>query len=357
MGKMNSFSIIAGIILIFSSATAMAGSPYAIPASGTQFKPHVANPSLTQNPVVNRSVGHARQPVHSVRKYTATTKVGVRRQGVVSAGGASWNCRGNRCTTKTAWTRPTVQSCKALASAVGAIQSYGRRGAGLNAGELLSCNAGIAVARSKRKAKTASAFNSNLATKAPVRGSFAPPQGNRRVLNASPPAGGGFAPAIKVPPSIRNHGKAPANLLRHRSGGGFSPRAPLVSVNPGNAEGNLLKNRGGSRAATGMDGKSLLTSHEDSSRSHALSSHDNQNSDQPTINTGPLTLVGARSTPYTVRTGPLVLSNVAPHANAQVAAGSSQGVVINTGPLTLVGARSTPYTVRTGPLILTGEPH
>jgi len=228
-------------ILIFSSATAMAGSPYnlTIPAPGAQFRPHVAKPSLNQNPVVNPSIGHARQLVHSFRKYTATTKARVRRQGVVSAGGASWNCRGNRCTTQTAWTRPTVQTCKSLASAVGAIQSYGKRGAMLNATDIRSCNAEIIAVRSTRMPVTN--FNHRFAVGTqvpvmppPVHGSAAPPHTplsrppmiGRTTLNMPASRQGGFAPATA--PSAKGStsgGKSPGGSPRH---GGFAPASQLT---------------------------------------------------------------------------------------------------------------------------------
>jgi len=322
-------SVVVCAIFIFSSAAVISG-PSNIPPQGMKFTPHVAQPVLKTRPVTDRSVGHAQRSTPHMFLYTATTKNKSRRQGVVSSGGVRWNCKNRRCTTSASWGKPTVQTCKMLAQTVGVIQSYGKHGAVLNAIDMRSCNAGIMVAKSKRKAKTASVFNSNLATKAPVvtprtfarppvRGGFAPLPGNRHVLSASPQLSGmgkpkiasrsspekplprqggfaglpheqriikrltdmqnkkereleratndvrclskksgkeisgkqhhgGFAPAIKVPPAIRNHGNAPANLLRRRSGGGF------VSVR--SVAGERMLTSAQALEMTGLDGAS-----------------------------------------------------------------------------------------------------
>ncbi len=140
MWKMNFISAIASAMFLFSSATAIAGSPYnlTIPATGLKFTPRVVRPARPQfNPQLAQPAPETRpvisRPVRIIAPsfpYTAMTKSRVRRQGVVSAGGARWNCNGNRCTTNAVWARPSVQACKALARSVGAIQSYGKRGTG-----------------------------------------------------------------------------------------------------------------------------------------------------------------------------------------------------------------------------------
>jgi len=280
MIKITVNSAIACALFLCSGTMAVAGSPYnlKIPAPGTQFKPHVANPSLKQNPVVNRSIGHARQPVHSVRKYTATTKARARRQGVVSAGGASWNCRGNRCTTKTAWTRPTVQTCKALASAVGAIQSYGTRGAGLVARDIRSCNTGIMVAKRVKKPKKS--FNHGMAAKAPVlpipptrhalpkQGGFRGGVNSRASLGRPALARGGSVTRQGVLPKQGNLNRATGNRFADRASGGFAPKQPSkngsmphnLSPKP-HAGGGFAPARPSPARGTTSGGSSPATSH------------------------------------------------------------------------------------------------
>jgi len=250
MGKMNAIiSVTVSAMFLFSSAIAMAGSPYnfTLPPPGAIGTPHVATPSLRQRPVINPSLGHAQRSAGSVRKYIAMTKSKARRQGTVSAGGASWNCTGNRCTASTTWVRPTVQACKALAGAVGAIKSFSKRGAGLDAGKIRSCNAGIVTVRVNRKTRTT--FNRGLAARAPVfaprlsargvtglprtppavhappvRGGFTPRATSRLAPNTRLPGNGGFAPALRVPPATRNLHKLTRKRSGNRAGGGFAPR-------------------------------------------------------------------------------------------------------------------------------------
>ena len=298
-----------------------APSGFTLPAQGLHLnvQPPINSHHLNAHPVIPHPAGHVQLLIPHTYTYIATTKSKARKQGAVSTGSVHWTCKGNRCTTRTAWARPTVQTCKTLARSVGPIQSYGKRGAMLNATDMRSCNAGIMVAKSKRKRKsnTPFNFNSNLAIKAPmvrprtfarppVRGGFAPSPGNRRVLSASPPAGGGFAPAIKIAPAIRNHGNTPANLLSHRSGGGFAPDTVRTS--------QLV-----------LVGKPQVPD---------------------TVSTERLVLVGKPQAPDTVRTSQLVLVG-----KPQVPD------TVRTGQLVLVGKPQVPDTVRTGQLILVGKRH
>lgn len=58
----------------------------------------------------------------------------------VSAGGLEWHCEGVSCTARSSGPRATVEACRALASRVGRITSYGRSGDRLEATELEACN-------------------------------------------------------------------------------------------------------------------------------------------------------------------------------------------------------------------------
>jgi len=193
---------------LFSGTMALAGSPYnlAVPAPGLKFQPHVAqpvikvkptnrHPVLTTQPTIRRST----RVITPVFPYTAMTQSRARRQGKISAGGVRWSCKGARCTTSASWARPTVQTCKALAGVVGAIQSYGKRGVGLNAMDIRRCNAGIAVAKSKRKRGTA--FNRGFAARAPIHAPHAPVRGITGLSHTpsaihAPQVHGGFVPSI-----------------------------------------------------------------------------------------------------------------------------------------------------------------
>jgi len=255
MIKITVNSAIACALFLYSSTMAVAGSPYNlnIPAPGSQFRPHAANPSLRQKPVINRSLGHVQRPAVSIRKYIAITNSRARRQGAVSAGGVQWQCKGNRCTTKAAWARPTVQTCKVLAGAVGAIQSYRTRGAGLIARDIRSCNAGIIIARAHKMPKAVS-INHGLAARAPTiaphspvrdiaglpykplvthappaRGGFAPKAGNRNVLRVPPRRQGGFAPK-----QASNDGSPPrSSSPKPHTGGGFAPSSATRGTTSG----------------------------------------------------------------------------------------------------------------------------
>jgi len=79
MGKMNFISAIASAMLLFSSATVIAGSPYnlAIPTPGSQFKPHLAQPVLKLRPTINHSTGHVKTKKKAVRKRTRRTHTSV----------------------------------------------------------------------------------------------------------------------------------------------------------------------------------------------------------------------------------------------------------------------------------------
>ncbi len=281
MENMNFISTIASAMFLFSSAPAMAGSPYnlTMPATGLTFKPRVVRPArLRFKPRLVRPVPETKsviiRPVRIIPPsfpYTAMAKSRARRQGVVFVGGARWNCTGNRCTTNAVWTRPTVQTCQALARSVGAIQSYGKRGAGLNAGEIRLCNAGIVVTRSGRKPRLV--FNRGLGARTPVLAPRLPgiPTGAAsrgfRALPAPvmPRVRSGFAPVF--PTGFVNRGKTKGNHLKIWPGGSFVARAtgrlvpgmPLpgrggfasalrgfpATRNFGNAMGNLPKNRTG----------------------------------------------------------------------------------------------------------------
>ncbi len=239
MGKVNSIRVIASAMFLFSSATAIAGPPYnlTIPATGLKFRPRVAQPAGLQfNPRLARPAPKTKpvlsRPVRIIVPafpYTAMTQSRARRQGVVSAGGARWNCTGNRCATNAAWKRPTVQACKALARSVGPIRSYGKRGADLNESDIRLCNAGIITARPGRK--PGPVFNRGLAAGMPV---FAPrlpgrPAGAASGRSRTPPAPtrprvrGRFAPGL--PTAFVNRGKTARDHPGIRSGGGFAPQA------------------------------------------------------------------------------------------------------------------------------------
>jgi hypothetical protein len=90
------------------------------------------------------------RPVATVYQYTAETSTPAIKQGMVLAGGLNWNCTGSRCTISGPWPTPALASCKALASVVGALRSYGHnQGAQLDAAQMAQCNAGLPVAASK----------------------------------------------------------------------------------------------------------------------------------------------------------------------------------------------------------------
>lgn len=82
--------------------------------------------------------------------YTAVTRKPATRQGLVKVSGANWSCRGNQCTVRSTWSRPTANECKSLARAVGIIQRFGTKRRLLNSNELKSCNQGIAVNKDRR---------------------------------------------------------------------------------------------------------------------------------------------------------------------------------------------------------------
>lgn len=77
--------------------------------------------------------------------YRAETSAPARRQGNVSAGGVTWTCAANTCTTRRPGERPSVEACRALATEVGPIASFGRVGALLSATEIQQCNASMAL--------------------------------------------------------------------------------------------------------------------------------------------------------------------------------------------------------------------
>ena len=99
------------------------------------------------------------KPGTTVYQYTAETAAPAYKQGMVLAGGLNWNCIGSRCSISGPWPTPAVTSCKALATVVGALRSYGHnQGAHLDASQLAQCNAGLAVAASKAIALSAPAL-------------------------------------------------------------------------------------------------------------------------------------------------------------------------------------------------------
>lgn len=73
-------------------------------------------------------------------EYTAQTRVRARRQGAVTAGSLTWQCRDTRCTIRGSWTAPSVAACRTLAQQVGEITSYGRTGGELTVAQLQQCN-------------------------------------------------------------------------------------------------------------------------------------------------------------------------------------------------------------------------
>jgi len=239
MIKITANSIMVCAILLCASTIAMAGSPYNLTGSapGTKFTPHVAKPSLKQKPVISRSLGHAQQTAST---YTAITKSKSRKQGSVSAGGVRWTCQRNRCTTRVAWAHPTAQACKSLAHAVGAIKSFSKRGASLNAGELSNCNAGIAVAKINKRAQPL--VNRGFVTTAPVQtrhsvtqGGFAPKQASNgnAPATAARPHHGGFASARPSTVSGTTSGGSNPSISHH--GGGFAPPGLAGQVHVRNA--------------------------------------------------------------------------------------------------------------------------
>ena len=252
MIKITANSVMVCSILLCSSTIAMAGSPYnlTLPPPGARGMPHVANPSLRQRPVISRSMGHAQQTAASIQLYTAITKSRARRQGIVSAGRVRWNCRSNHCTAKAAWARPTVQVCKSLAHSVGAIKSFGKRRAGLNTGELRSCNAGIAVAKINKRTQTLS--NRGVVTNAllltphlPVRGVPISRSGGVHLSSPQTPGHGGFTPKPRASPATGNLGKAGGSQFNNRVGGGFAPKQLLNGRATANASSSTRPHRGG----------------------------------------------------------------------------------------------------------------
>jgi len=199
----NSVTICA--LFLCSGMMAMAGSPYnpTIPAPGSGFRPHVTQPSLKQNPVISRSLGHTQRSVVQIHQYIAITKNRARKQGVVKAGGVRWNCKGNRCMTHAAWTRPTVQVCRALARMVGVIQSYGMRGVSLKAKGVKRCNTGVAIAR-----KNSQLASRRIVVRAPV---LAPPRAVNVISKPLQPS-----PSIGKPTLVRQGGFIPPKQPLHR---------------------------------------------------------------------------------------------------------------------------------------------
>jgi len=414
-------SVTASAMFLFSGTAALAGSPYnlAVPAPGLKFKPHVAqpvvkvkpanrHPVLTTQPMIRRSLNKRQRLTVVSFPYTAITQSRARRQGKISAGGANWSCKGNRCTTKAAWVRPTAQACKALAHAVGAIKSFSKRGASLNTMDIRSCNAGIAVAKSKKKIGTA--FNPGLATGAPIftpnqlvrpqaHGSFAPPKGKRHVLSA-PSSGGGFAPAAKIPPAIQSPGMAIGNqfntpvLMQHPvTQGGFAPKQTSRGGFPSFYRATLQHTAkthgivllqssqerwscGGTRcdgiyvrqldvascralARTQGSVAAFIFYNGGTGRTQRLSAAqlrqcngDGQRAPRVVVHVGGSHSSQSRSAPDTVRTGQLVL--IGKGASTQPAPDT-----VRTGELVLIGkgasTQPAPDTVRTGQLVLIGK--
>jgi len=122
-----------------------------------------------------QNIGHV--PVRSNAKktvyhYVAKTLKRVRRQGKVNASGIVWNCKGKRCTVSGPWPKPSVTACQKLASLVGPIRSYGRKGHHLSANYMRQCNRRFVRhnQKQKRAVRTASYTNANLAKRNVVSG-------------------------------------------------------------------------------------------------------------------------------------------------------------------------------------------
>jgi hypothetical protein len=86
--------------------------------------------------------------------YAAKTTGPVRRAGMITAGGISWQCMGSSCSAAGPWPQPLVPACEALAHEVGTIALYGRIGALLSAAQLAQCNASALVPSSPFPAPT-----------------------------------------------------------------------------------------------------------------------------------------------------------------------------------------------------------
>jgi hypothetical protein len=93
--------------------------------------------------VAAASSADAQTPVAGRFTYTAQLNADALATGQVDAGGIVWQCSGRTCTVTGPWSAPGVPACVALAARVGAIASYGRPGAVLNATQLAQCNAQV----------------------------------------------------------------------------------------------------------------------------------------------------------------------------------------------------------------------
>jgi len=209
MTKICANSIVVCAMVFFSSIVVMAAPDgFSPPAQGPKFTPHVAKPALQTRPVISPSLGQ--QSAVSTHRYIAITKNKARRQGVVTAGGTRWNCKGNRCTTNAAWPRPTVQKCQALARMVGGIQSYGVRGISLKSKGIKRCNIGVvATVRNNQLAPK------RIVVKAPV---LAP---SRIARTISKPLR--LSPSVGKPPVVRQGGFTPPKRPLHSSQTGNIP--------------------------------------------------------------------------------------------------------------------------------------
>jgi hypothetical protein len=98
--------------------------------------------ALTLGSLAVVAVAHAQSMQLGSHRYTAQTAAAARVQGHVVAGGITWACQGNVCSTSGPWPRPSPEACRSLADQVGRVTAYGREGAALSASDLATCNAG-----------------------------------------------------------------------------------------------------------------------------------------------------------------------------------------------------------------------
>jgi len=195
-----------------------------------------------------------------------------------------------------------------LAHSVGAIQSYGTREAGLNAGELRSCNAGIAVAKINKRA-----LGLNKPVTRPRGKSLLPPKPNL-----------GHAFGTSGHSDVRSTGHSPGTQLgqRHLSSPGVQLPPDTISDSNFNVPdigqaGNPFRGKGGVPPI--------------------------HMGPQPpdTVNTGQLSLVAKPQPPDTIDTGQLSL-----------VAKPQPPDVVDTRQLSLISKTQIPDIVPTGPLIL-----
>lgn len=90
----------------------------------------------------------------AMTSYVADTQQPVTKSGAVPAGAISWQCQGNRCQAGGPAATPTANACRALASQVGAMQSFAIGNQQLDASGLMQCNAGLTAGAAKSPAPT-----------------------------------------------------------------------------------------------------------------------------------------------------------------------------------------------------------